>query len=281
MDVRAYLLEHLSREALALWGERDAAYLGRVADDWLDAAGVSGSLYRLDRIRVLLPAANRILDMGAGCGTFVRFALGRGYDAYGIEPAAWKLEVVRRKAGRSGYERSWVQRIIAAVGETLPFDDDAFDCVTTFQTMEHVQDVPACCAEMLRVTRPGGCVYIRCPDYALSTYEGHYRLPWVPGLWGKPAERYLALCGKPPAGLRSLHPVSGGMLRRVFMNLGDDAGIRLRIVNVDERRARGLLHLPDGPLGRALTRPLFAARFLRLLFRIEYPVHLAVFVEGK
>lgn len=278
MDARTFLLDHLTREAATFWGEHDAAYLGRVADDWLDASDSIFAKYRLGRIRMLHPGARRILDMGAGCGTFVRHALRQGYDVCGIEPESWKREVARRGMGECGEDPAWTQRIISAVGERLPFADRAFDCVTTFQTLEHVQDVASCCAEMVRVTRPGGWVYVRCPDYALSTYEGHYRLPWPPGLWGKAAERYLALLGKPVAGLRSLQPVSARMLRRIFVKIGNDTGVRLRIVDLDDLRVRTMLRLPAGGFGYLLSRPVFFAHFVRLLFRVDYSVHTGVMV---
>jgi 2-polyprenyl-3-methyl-5-hydroxy-6-metoxy-1,4-benzoquinol methylase len=281
MDVRSFLLENIVRDGLDYWGERDRSYLRRIAEDWLATNGRGGSLYRLEKISMLLPGASRILDMGAGCGTFVHFALAQGFDAYGIEPESWKLEVVRRKVRESGYDRSFAQRIVGAVGETLPFASDSFDCVTTFQTIEHVQDIHACCTEMLRVTRPGGAIYIRCPDYSLATWEGHYRLPWLPGLRGKWARRYLALCRKPVAGLQSLQPVSARMLRRVFAALGGKKNVRLRIVNVDYFRVLRFLHLPDNPLGFVLTRPVFIVQFLRVLFRSDYPVHLCIFVDEK
>jgi hypothetical protein len=55
----------------------------------------------------------------------------------------------------------------------------------------------------------------------------------------------------------------------------------LRIVNVDGIRARRMLHLPDTPLGNVLARPALFAQYLRMLFRIDYPVHIGVFVDEK
>ncbi|WP_219925286.1 methyltransferase domain-containing protein [Aeromonas veronii] len=36
------------------------------------------------------------------------------------------------------------------------FEDNTFDVVTTYQTLEHVQDVAACIDELIRVAKPGG-----------------------------------------------------------------------------------------------------------------------------
>lgn len=281
MNIRDYLLEHLTSEAATFWGEYDHTYLEKVTDDWLDTSGAGGSSWRLDKIRTLFPDAHRILDMGAGCGTFVHYALRQGYDAFGIEPEEWKLSVVRRLCASQADLAGKAAHILASIGERLPFADNSFDCVATFQTIEHVQDVAACCAEMLRVTRTGGGIHIRCPDYSVSTYEGHYRLPWLPGLKGRLAEWYLAKKGKPVAGLSSLQMVSAKKLTKVFNDAAAEAGYTVRVVDVDFVRLCRMLHTPAGRFGWLLTRPLFALRMLLMLFRADYAVHLAVFVEGK
>ncbi len=276
-NIRTFLLDHLSREAQTFWGETDAAYLERVADDWLDATGASGAEYRIKRIRVLAGSCSTILDMGAGCGTFVRYALRLGLDAWGVEPMPWKQIVAREVLHTDGAPL----QIVGGRGEELPFDDGTFDCVTTFQTLEHVQDLVACCREMVRVTRPGGGIYIRCPDYALSTYEGHYRLPWLPGLRGTRAERYLKWRGKPLAGLHSLQLVSARQLRMIFMSIAREEQMELTCSNVDYFRICNRLHLPELPVVRVAVQPLFLAQYCRMLFRADYPVHLFVRVGRK
>ena len=281
MDIHSFLLEHLIEEAANYGTEKDIAYLKRVVDDWLNDSGGNSSSYRLDNIRRFLPDALRILDMGAGCGTFVHHALHQQLDAFGIEPEPWKLEVVRRKIRHYGYDRSWTERIIAAKGEALPFADKSFDCVTTYQTLEHVRDVYRCCSEMVRITRSGGGIYIRCPDYALSTFEGHYRLPWLPGLRGKTAERYLTLLKRPVTGLRALQPVNTRMLKKTFNQLARERDRRLQVVNIDYARTLNMLRLRDSIAGYLATRPLILAHWLRLLFRADTAVHLFIYVTDS
>lgn len=45
----------------------------------------------------------------------------------------------------------------------LPFKDGAFDAVTLFDVLEHVEEDAAAAAEALRVTRVGGCVLVSTP----------------------------------------------------------------------------------------------------------------------
>jgi ubiquinone/menaquinone biosynthesis C-methylase UbiE len=94
--------------------------------------------------------------MAAGCGTFVLFGLHNGYDAWGVEPEEWKREYFRKKILASNYPVKYLDHVVASVGEALPFQDESFDIVTTYQTLEHVQDVNECIQEMLRVLKPGG-----------------------------------------------------------------------------------------------------------------------------
>jgi ubiquinone/menaquinone biosynthesis C-methylase UbiE len=198
MSARDYLCGQVVREARTRFGIRDRSYLEEVVDTWMDDS--RDPHRRLDVISSFLPSARKILDMASGCGTCVFYGLKNGYDMYGVDPEEWKTTFVALKVSELGYPNEWVSRFSRAVGENLPFPDSAFDCVTTHQTLEHVQDVPEAIGEMIRVTKPGGGMHIHCPDYR-STFEGHYRLPWLP-LLPKPLARiYLRALGRPTAGL--------------------------------------------------------------------------------
>jgi SAM-dependent methyltransferase len=51
----------------------------------------------------------------------------------------------------------------------LPFEDDKFDCVVSFETLEHLQDHQGLMAEFRRVMKPGGFLLISSPDKAVYT----------------------------------------------------------------------------------------------------------------
>jgi SAM-dependent methyltransferase/uncharacterized protein YbaR (Trm112 family) len=71
---------------------------------------------------------------------------------------------------------------VLAHAEHLPFPDDTFDAVCSEQMLEHVFAPGAVVAEMLRVTKPGGLIYVAAPfmyplhpspkDYSRWTVEG-------------------------------------------------------------------------------------------------------------
>jgi len=51
-------------------------------------------------------------------------------------------------------------RYVAGGAEAIPFPVGYFDIVTTFNSLDHVDDVDAAITEMTRVTKPGGMALI-------------------------------------------------------------------------------------------------------------------------
>jgi SAM-dependent methyltransferase len=55
--------------------------------------------------------------------------------------------------------------VIADVNRSLPFVDNSFDEVRAVHVVEHVSDVMKTVAEMHRVCRPGGTIFLVTPHY--------------------------------------------------------------------------------------------------------------------
>lgn len=201
-ELRAFLREKIRRECLEWYGVEDAAWIDRATSNWFNDH--ENYDRRWGNLLARRPNPGRVLDMAAGCGTFLLYGLNRGQDVWGIEPEAWKLDYYRWKVELSGYRPEFLGRMMRAVGEALPFADASFDTVTTYQTLEHVADVRACIGEILRVLKPGGVLYLKAPDYRCF-YEPHYRLPFLPRMKRDWAEQYLRLLGRPTTGLRQLN----------------------------------------------------------------------------
>jgi SAM-dependent methyltransferase len=54
-------------------------------------------------------------------------------------------------------------------GEPLPYDAGSFDLVVSMDVVEHLPDPAPWCAELVRVLRPGGSVFLTTPNYGFST----------------------------------------------------------------------------------------------------------------
>ncbi len=216
--LRDFLFEHLRDDSRRYYGVDDDAYIRAVTGQWFnDESNYDGRWALLDE---RLPGVAPVLDMAAGCGTFVIYGLRHGRDVWGIEPEAWKREYFSQKIQSIGLGQ-FSARIIDAVGEKLPFPDEHFAVVTSYQTMEHVHDVAACISEMLRVLRPGGVLIVQAPNYQ-GFYEPHYRMAMPPLPSQKLKRAYIRIRRKPAKGLETINWVTE---RQVLKSLATSNGI--------------------------------------------------------
>ena len=91
----------------------------------------------------------------------------------------------------------------------MPIASGAVDVCFSSNVLEHVRDWPAMLAEMVRVTRPGGIVFVTFTNW-LSPYGGHETSPWHYLGGERAVARYQRKHGKMPKNRfgDSLHPVS-------------------------------------------------------------------------
>jgi SAM-dependent methyltransferase len=115
----------------------------------------------------------RVLDYGCGAGETVTLLRDAGCEAYGcdvfFEGNDYSTKVPAQLAGNV------IRRM---EGDTIPFDDEAFDIVVNNMVMEHVPDLDRVLDEIRRVLKPGGLVLSLFPDRALWI-EGHCRIPFL------------------------------------------------------------------------------------------------------
>lgn len=130
----------------------------------------------------------RILDIGAGRGTFLIDAARRGIPASGIEYKRSNVVTAHARAAEAGVV------IDLAVGnaEHLPYESACFDFVNLSEVIEHVQDPEAVLAEIFRVLHVGGSAYVSVPS-RYSWYDTHFHIPfvnWLPRAW---SDSYIAV----------------------------------------------------------------------------------------
>lgn len=95
-----------------------------------------------------------LLDVGCGSGWSTTAFAQRGYDATGLDlnAAAFEPEPDDRCRFREGSATE------------LPFASESFDCVVSYQCLEHVPNPEQALREMARVCKPGGVVAIVGPN---------------------------------------------------------------------------------------------------------------------
>jgi SAM-dependent methyltransferase len=118
------------------WAQLQEPNLTPAYDSCLDIAGVG--------------SGTRLLDVGCGSGLALRRAADRGADVSGLDATQALLDIARRRVPGARLEHGDI--------EELPFDDDAFDVVTGFNSFQYAADPAVALAEAARVTRPGGRV---------------------------------------------------------------------------------------------------------------------------
>ena len=106
----------------------------------------------VDRIVALLdlPRLSRILDVGAGTGSYTRALADRGYLMSALEPSS-----VMRAQVNADFPCEWVE----GVAESLPFNDGAFDGAILILCIHHFTDMAAAFSELRRVV-PNGPIVI-------------------------------------------------------------------------------------------------------------------------
>ena len=86
---------------------------------------------------------------------------------------------------------------LVASATRMPIASGAVDVCFSSNVLEHVRDWPAMLAEMVRVTRPGGIVFVTFTNW-LSPYGGHETSPWHYLGGDRAVARYQRKHGKMP-----------------------------------------------------------------------------------
>jgi 2-polyprenyl-3-methyl-5-hydroxy-6-metoxy-1,4-benzoquinol methylase len=97
----------------------------------------------------------KILDVGCGIGLFLIEAQKRGWQVYGTEYTDKAIEICRSN------------NIEMKQGKLDPdwFDPGAFDIVTSFEVIEHINNPVEEVRNINKVLRPGGLFYFTTPNF--------------------------------------------------------------------------------------------------------------------
>ncbi|NPV08420.1 MAG: class I SAM-dependent methyltransferase [Anaerolineae bacterium] len=121
----------------------------------------------------LVTRPSPMLDVGCGVGVYMERFRQEGVQAFGVDVEATHLPSAARKG----------LPVAAARAEHLPFGDAAFGTVLLHEVIEHFSDDAVCLAEAMRVTRPGGRVFIFAPNrlYPFETHGIYWRGRYIQG----------------------------------------------------------------------------------------------------
>lgn len=173
-------LEELTRIYYRMTADVDTARRERFVQHVLDAD------LRGQALLACLPEQGEILDVGCGTGGFLKAAANSGRTVTGVDIAIRWLVVARKRIARLMYQRK--VRIIPACVEALPFAESSFDLVVADSLLEHLEKPENAIAEMVRVLRPGGCIWIWSPNrywIGADPHVGLFGIGFLPRSWGE------------------------------------------------------------------------------------------------
>lgn len=158
----------------------------------------------------------RLLDIGCGTGAnlpLLREAVGSNGKLAGVDFSSLALNFARQNVGAGA-------SLLQSDALCLPFPDDAFDCVTLLDVLEHLRDDECALREVRRVLKPGGSLVFSVPAYqrlwsAHDEALHHFRRYEKQGL-----QRLLANNGFAPVRLSfamSLMPPLAWLWRRLIL----------------------------------------------------------------
>ena len=127
---------------------------------WAISFDPPAQAYVRERAERMLPLRRygRVLEPGAGTGFFILNLWQTGFveEAYATDISEGMLEACRANAARLGCEIETRR----GDAERLPYPDGTFDLVAGHAFLHHLPDPPAALAEMFRVLRPGGVLFV-------------------------------------------------------------------------------------------------------------------------
>jgi SAM-dependent methyltransferase len=114
-----------------------------------------------------IAGAARVIDFGAGIGTFAQSIHAAGLDIVGVEPD-------------SGQRQRLLEKGIPCVSDISEVEDDWADAIYAVNVLEHIEDDCAILRTLHTKLRPGGKLFIYVPAFQLlySTMDkkvGHCR----------------------------------------------------------------------------------------------------------
>lgn len=103
----------------------------------------------LNRLERKVPVG-RILDVGCGSGLFLELARSRGWEVAGLEIGSWAEPCLKRRG---------IDYFLGLL-EDSPFEENSFDAVFLWSTLEHVAH-PLCLARRAKqILRKGGVFWV-------------------------------------------------------------------------------------------------------------------------
>ncbi len=179
-------------------------------------------------------------------GRVLEIGTGSGYGIKVVAPHAQLFTTIDKHKPSDEVIRGENVRFIEANVPPLPFADGEFDCVISFQVIEHIEQDRAFVAEVHRVLRNGGLFIVSTPNIKMSLT----RNPWHVREYTK--EQFSELLSTSFASVEALGVVGNDKVMAYYNKNRESVKriTRFDIFDLQHRLPRRLLQIPYDILNR-------------------------------
>lgn len=134
--------------------------------EWVHVGGpfYAQHLARYRWVRDRIPGGALVLDAGCGAGYGTAVLAEAGRPAIGLDAAGEALRTARGDYGAAA-------RFVHGDVLSMPFSDATFDVVACLEVIEHIRETGRLVAELARVLKPGGALYLSTPHAVMEELQ--------------------------------------------------------------------------------------------------------------
>jgi len=119
-----------------------------------------------------LVAGTRVLDAGCGYGRGTDLLANKAGSVVGLDISIMEISYAKKRFKHDDLNFLWGDVL------KLPFKDEAFDAIVSFQVIEHLREPEEYLSEIVRALKPRGLFAISTPNRELRLAPGEK--PWEP-----------------------------------------------------------------------------------------------------
>lgn len=189
----------------------------KIIRDWVNKMNDSKHLVADFTARVGSPTGKKILDVGCGNGglSIAFWMAGAKVTGIDIEKSLYDIALKQKEAYGADVDFHLYD------GNKLPFQNDVFDMAVSVSVLEHTSDPVLYLAEILRVLKPGGFLYLGFPN-KLWPMETHTRIPMLTYLPSKLRPYLVSMLKRNPLEENNLHFYNYFNLMNMLKKSGGD-----------------------------------------------------------
>lgn len=151
-------LEDYAADRSSVYGEEYAMWAKSAEADETVVGAAKREAFRVqlaELARFVDGDGKRLLDVGTGKGYLLDVAAELGFDCHAVEISAYSAAAAEKK---------FPERVFTGTLAEARYAEASFDIVTVTDVLEHVADPHALVAEIGRVLKPGGLLFVITPD---------------------------------------------------------------------------------------------------------------------